>query len=164
MISRAFKATPAALWTAWTQPAEIRKWWGPRGSAVEHCDVALVPGGMRHEHLVAPDGREMWSRSIYREIVAPERLVFVQSFSDSRGGIVRHPGNPNWPLEMLTTVRFREGEGETILAVEWLPLNPTEAERQAFDAGRELMRMGWSGTFDRLGEYVGLGKMPTSGQ
>jgi len=32
-----------------------------------------------------PEGREMWGKWVYREIVAPERLVFVSSFTDEKG-------------------------------------------------------------------------------
>lgn len=153
VIVHTVNALPGAVWQAWTDPERIRQWWGPKGGTVEHCVVDLVPGGVNHYRLSFSDGRGMWGKFIYREIVAPERLVYVSSFSDASGGITRHANNADWPLEMLTTVTFRECNGGTTVTVEWLPLNATEAEKQAFDTGREVMRKGWAGSLQRLGEY-----------
>ena len=33
----------------------------------------------------------MGGKFVYREIVAPERLSFISSFSDEKGGVTRHP-------------------------------------------------------------------------
>ena len=52
-----------------------------------------------HYGMRTPDGNEMWGKWIYREIVKPERLVVVASFSDAQRGITRHPLSPEWPLE-----------------------------------------------------------------
>lgn len=55
---------------------------------------------------------------------------------------------------MLSTVTFSEHEGGTTLTVRWLPLSPTEAERQTFDAGHGSMQQGWTGTLDQLAAYL----------
>jgi uncharacterized protein YndB with AHSA1/START domain len=33
---------------------------------------------------------------------------------------------------------------------------PTAAEREAFGNGRDMMRMGWTGTFEQLEAYLAL--------
>jgi uncharacterized protein YndB with AHSA1/START domain len=96
----------------------------------------------------------MWGKFTYREIVAPERLVLVSSFSDEDGGITRHPMSPTWPLEMLSTTTLAERGDKTILTIEWSPLEPTEQERQTFDRAHENMNAGWSGTFEQLAQYL----------
>jgi uncharacterized protein YndB with AHSA1/START domain len=96
----------------------------------------------------------MRGKFVYREIVAPERLVFVNSFSDERGGVTRHPFSPAWPLEMLSTITFSERDGKTTVTVQWIPLNPTEEERATFDGAHDGMKQGWSGTFDQLAAYL----------
>lgn len=55
---------------------------------------------------------------------------------------------------MLTTCTFAEKDGKTKVTIEWLPLNATEAEIKTFEAGRNAMRMGWTGTFDQLEDYL----------
>ena len=74
----------------------------------EKLDFGL--GGVFHYCLCAPDGKEMWGKFVYREIIRPERVVWVNSFSNEQGGITRHPfSNMAWPLEKLSSVTLLEG-------------------------------------------------------
>ncbi len=113
----------------------------------------LRPGGVFH-YCMRYAGQDMWGKFVYREIVKPERIVFVNSFSDELGGTTRHPMSPTWPIEMLSIFTFTENNGKTIFTVRWSPLNPTEAERKTFDEGRASMNQGWSGTMDQLADYL----------
>jgi uncharacterized protein YndB with AHSA1/START domain len=96
----------------------------------------------------------MWGKFVYREIVPPQKLVVVSSFSDEDGGVTRHPLHATWPLEMLTTTTLVEREGKTILTIEWVPINATEEELKTFDAMRDSMTQGWAGTFAQLDGYL----------
>ena len=154
VISRVFDAPCERVWKAWTDPDRLKHWWGPKGFTVHHCTVDLRPGGVFHYGMKAPDGTPMWGKFIYREIVKPERLVFIVSFSDENGDISRHPWSPNWPLEMLSTVTFEEQGGKTTVTVRWAPHSATEAERKTFEEGRDSMRQGWTGTFDQFAAYL----------
>jgi uncharacterized protein YndB with AHSA1/START domain len=105
--------------------------------------------------MKAPDGSTMWGKFTYREIIAPERMVFVNSFSDEAGGTPRHPGHQSWPLEMVTVFTFEEQPGgKTKFTTRWSPLNATEEERKTFDGGHDSMRQGWTGTLDNLEAYL----------
>src|SRR3954447_8984363 len=117
----------------------------------------LRPGGVFHYGMRSPDGRAMWGRWVFRDVVAPERLVFVASFSDEAGGVTRHPFAPDWPLEVLSTLNFTEHGGRTTLTMRGVPLNATATERQAFEAGHESMQKGWTGTLDQLAGYLAEG-------
>jgi uncharacterized protein YndB with AHSA1/START domain len=96
----------------------------------------------------------MWGRFVYREIVAPERIVCVVSFSDEQGGITRHPWAPSWPLEVLSTSTLAEKDGKTTLTVRSVPHNAGPEERAAFVAGMRGMEQGFGGTFDQLAGYL----------
>jgi uncharacterized protein YndB with AHSA1/START domain len=155
VISRVFDAPRDRVWKSWTEAERLKKWWGPKGFTVTHCKIDLRPGGIMHYCLRMPDGNEMWGKFVYREIVKPERLVFVNSFSDKDGGITVHPMSPNWPRELLSTVTFEAQGGKTKLTVQWLPLDTSTAlERKTFEEGRESMKMGWTGTMDQFVEYL----------
>src|SRR5262249_54943670 len=96
-------------------------------------------------------------RFVYREIVAPERLVFVISFSDAEGGITRAPFpqlQNRWPLEILNVVRLTELDGETTLTLRGGPLNASEEERAMYASNADSMRQGFGGTFDKLADYL----------
>lgn len=154
VISRVFDAPRELVWKAWTEPARLARWWGPKGFAVRSCKVDLRPGGLFHYCLGSPGGHDMWGKFVYREIAAPERLVFVNSFSDEKGSVTRHPMHLAWPLEILSTVTFAEHEGRTTLTIRSVPINATNEERKTFEDGRESMRQGWTGTLDQLAGYL----------
>ena len=154
-ISREFDAPRRLVWTCFTDSERMKKWWGPKGFTVIHSKMDLRPGGTYHYGLRAPDGSPMWGRMVYREIVASERIVWINSFSDEKGGLARHPGHMSWPLEMLSTLVLTEKHGKTTFTMSWSPLNPTGEERKTFDEGHASMTGGWTGTLDQLGDYLG---------
>lgn len=154
VISRLFDAPRALVWKAWTEPERLKQWWGPKGFKVHTCKVDLRSGGTFQYGMTAPDGSDMWGRFIYREIVAPEKLVFIVSFSDSSGGVTRHPWSPNWPLQILSTVLFEAQGGKTKVTVRWGPYEASEVERKTFEEGRPSMQQGWSGTLEQLEEHL----------
>ncbi len=96
----------------------------------------------------------MRGRVVYREIIEPERLAFIQSFSDERGGIARHPMSPSWPLQMLSELTLTEAGGKTTHTVRWTPFEATVEEIAAFSAGKIGMNLGWTGTLEQLAGYL----------
>lgn len=156
VIARTFDAPRELVWKAFTERDQLMRWFGPKGFTMQFATLDLRPGGVFHYGLQSPDGKEMWGKWIFREIVKPERLVFVVSFSDAQGGVTRHPMSPTWPLETLSTNTFTEHEGKTTIAVRWSAINATDDERKTFDDSHEGMRMGWTGTMDQLAAYLTL--------
>ena len=155
VISRVFDAPRELVWKSWTEPERLKKWWGPAGFTVHTCKVDLRPGGVFHYGMKAPDGSDMWGKFIYREIVKPEKLVFVVCFSDANGGVTRHPMSPNWPRETLSTVTFESQGDKTRVGLHWIPAETsTEIERRTFDEGRDGMKAGWGGTMDQFAAYL----------
>ena len=155
VISRVFDAPRALVWQAFTEPERMKDWWGPKGFSVISWKMDFRPGGTYLYGMRAPDGSAMWGKFIYREIVAPERMVFINSFSDEAGGVTRHPMSPNWPLETLSTFTFdKQPDGKTKLTIRWSPSNATDEERKTFDSSHDGMRQGWGGTMDRLADYL----------
>src|SRR5262249_8076900 len=153
-ITRVFDAPRERVWQAHTECRHLMHWWGPKGFTMQHCRIDLEPGGLFHYGMRSPDGPALWGRFVFREIVGPERLVFVVSFSDEQAGVTRHPMSPTWPLEMLSTSTFADEAGKTALTIRWAPINATEEERRTFDAGHEGMTQGFTGTFDQLAAYL----------
>jgi uncharacterized protein YndB with AHSA1/START domain len=163
VISRVFDAPRELMWKCFTDPERMKQWWGPKGSTVVASKMDLRIGGTYHYGLRTPDGKTMWGKFVYREIAVPQRLVWVNSFSDEAGGITRHPLSPGWPLQLLTTVTFEDQPGgkagkerKTGLTIRWSPLDATADERKTFDAGHDSMRGGWGGTLDQLAAYLAV--------
>jgi uncharacterized protein YndB with AHSA1/START domain len=154
IISRTFDAPRDLVWKCFTDPEHMKHWWGPKGFRVRVSKMDLRVGGRYHYALEASNGEIMWGKMAFREIAPPQRLVWINSFSDETGGTARHPWHMSWPLEMFTVVTFEEQDGTTLLTVRWSPHNATEEECRTFDAGRDSMRMGWTGTLDQLTAYL----------
>jgi uncharacterized protein YndB with AHSA1/START domain len=154
VLSRTFDAPREKVWQAWSERDQLMQWFSPKGFKMATATLDFKSGGSFHYCLQAADGKEMWGKFAYRGIEAPHRIVLVNSFSDEKGGITRHPFAPSWPLEMLSTTTFVEEAGKTTVTLEWLPLNPTDDERKTFDGAHEGMKQGWAGTFDQLAEFL----------
>lgn len=157
-ISRVLNAPRDLVWQCFTDPERMKRWWGPKGVKVRTSNMDLRVGGSYHYGMETPDGKVIWGKFVYREITPPERLVFIDTFSDEAGGVTRHPMAPTWPLEMLTTFNFEEvGDGQTRFTVRWSPHNATDEERAIFDASHASMTGGWSGTLEQLEAYLAKG-------
>jgi len=154
VITRVFDAPRELVWKAFTEPERMQRWWGPKGFTVIAANMDLRPGGIYHYGMRAPDGSTMWGKFVYREIVRPERIVLVNSFSDEAGNITRHPLSPTWPLQMLSTFLFTEQGGRTRLTIQWSPLDADETERATFANAHQNMQQGWNGTLDQLTAYL----------
>ena len=97
----------------------------------------------------SPEGQDFWSTGVYREIVAPSRLVCTDSFADEKGNVVpaSHYGmSGEWPLELLVTVTFEEQGGKTRLTLRHVGLPAGEMSEQC--------EAGWNESFDKLAESL----------
>lgn len=155
VISRVLDAPRDRVWQAWTEVERMEQWFSPKGFTRIAAKMDLRVGGTYHYGMRAPNGQEMWGRFVFREIKKPERLVWVNSFSDKDGGLTVHPMNPAWPRQMLTTVTLEAQGTKTKLTIEWIPLDgSSESEQKTFDDGRQSMNMGWTGTLENLTAYL----------
>ncbi|HET9903887.1 MAG TPA: SRPBCC domain-containing protein [Xanthobacteraceae bacterium] len=154
VISHTIAIPRERVWDAYTERRHLMRWWGPKGFVMTHCTIDLRPGGAFHYGMRSPNGQEMWGKLTYREIVAPEILDFVVSFSDANGGVTRHPMAPTWPLETLSRTTFAEADGKTAVTVRWAPYNATDEETRTFEAGRDSMRAGPAASFSQLEDYL----------
>ncbi len=153
-IARTFNAPRDLMFRVWTEPEHLMHWWGPKGFKMKHAKMDLRPGGMYLYGIGAPDGSDMWGKFIFQEIVEPEKLVFITSFSDEKGGTTRHPLSPDWPLEILSEISFKAQGARTEVTVQWQAINATDVEVNTFNSGFASMRQGWGGTMDQLETYL----------
>ena len=154
ILSRTFDAPRELVFAAFTEPARMKEWWGPKGFKVMSQTMDLRPGGSYHYGLESPTGQQMWGKLIFREIAAPARIVFITCFSDAEGGVTRHPMAAAWPLETLSTHTFEDAGGKTKVSIRWEPFNANAEEITTFNAAHAGMTGGWNGTMDQLAEYL----------
>jgi uncharacterized protein YndB with AHSA1/START domain len=154
VMKRVFDAPRDLVWKAWSEPERLAQWWGPKECELRVASLDFRPGGVFHYAMDWPDGRTMWAHFVYREIVTPEKIVFVNSFSDEHRNVTRCPFSQTWPLEVLNSVTLSERDGRTDLALHVIPLNPTDEERDTFESWSASLGQGYGGTFDKLAEHL----------
>ncbi len=154
VITREVNAPREVVFKALSTADVLAKWWGPKGMDLEHVTLDFRPGGKFH-YCMKANGFEMWGIFNYREIVAPERIVFVSSFADKDGNIIRAPFfDGKWPLEVLNILTLTEQGSKTRITIIGGPINASIAELRIFESNRESMQGGFAGTFDKLDEYL----------
>ena len=86
-MTRVFDAPPELVFAAYTDPALIAQWWGPRKYTMTVDQMDVRPGGAwRYIHR-GPEGEEYAFRGEYREIASPRRLVSTFEFEGMPGHI-----------------------------------------------------------------------------
>jgi uncharacterized protein YndB with AHSA1/START domain len=137
LIVRTFAAPRALVWAAWTDAERTAQWMAPAGFTIPFNEGDLRPGGAWRAHMRSPDGEDHRCRGIYREVVAPERLVFTHTWTDEQWT----PG-----AETLVTVTFAERDGKTVMTFRQTGF--------VSEASRDGHGDGWAQCFDRLEELL----------
>lgn len=72
---RYLEASPEAVFDAWTDPAKLARWWGPKGfrNTFHRCEP--VAGGAWDFTMHAPDGTDFFNKCVFVEIARPGRIV-----------------------------------------------------------------------------------------
>lgn len=154
-INRSFEAPIDVIFDIWTNPKHVAKWLPPTGFTMEYIKADIRAGGTSFYCMTGGDVK-MYGKANYIEITKPNRIVYTQVFCDVNEKITRHPMAPTWPETMLTTITFaEEGAGTTRVTVAWeVHGDATAAERETFNKAKSGMTIGWTGSFDKLEEYL----------
>jgi uncharacterized protein YndB with AHSA1/START domain len=139
-VSRTFDAPRSLIFEAMTGCQHMSKWWGPRYLTLDHCEIDLRPGGSYRFVQKAPDGALHPFKGVYREVTAPERIVFTQIYDVEPFSI----------HESVVTNVLTERGGKTMLAQTVLFDTP-EARDGMIASG---MESGEAESFDRLDELL----------
>jgi uncharacterized protein YndB with AHSA1/START domain len=148
-ITRIFDAPLKIVWKAWTDPEEVKNWWGPKDFTSPVIKIDLRVGGTSLYCMRSPEGQDYWSTGVYKEIIPLKRIVSTDSFADEEGNVVpasNYGIEEDWPLKLLVTVTFEEEDGKTKLKL----------RHEGIPAGenRDLTEAGWKESFDKLSKYL----------
>ena len=132
-IKRFINAPPARVYAAWTDPAQLKKWWGPEGVQTRNFVVDARVGGKYQWDLVNQEGEEMTVHGEYRELVPGRKIVFTWAWDDDEA----------WENQTsVVTIELSERDGGTELRLIHEQL-PSEASRDRHNEG-------WTSVLDRL--------------
>src|SRR5277367_1860926 len=105
LITRTFDAPRELVWQAMTDPQHVIHWWGPRGFSTTIEEMDVRPGGVWKHVMRGPDGVNYPNKSVFQEIVKPERIVFAHGGNRENG-----PGAhfvATWTFEAESTTRTK---------------------------------------------------------
>jgi uncharacterized protein YndB with AHSA1/START domain len=141
ILTRVFDAPRHLVFDAFTKPALVKQWLlGPPGWSMPVCEIDLrVGGGYRYVWREDSGGAQMGVRGVFREIVAPERVVCTEVFDEAW-----------YPGEGLNTTTLVEHAGKTTLTLALL-----YQSREARDAVLKTpMEKGVAMSYDRLADLL----------
>jgi uncharacterized protein YndB with AHSA1/START domain len=133
-ISRVIRASREKVFSAWTTPELLTKWWGPGHVTCPEAHVDLREGGGYRLANLEADGSIVWISGRFERVRAPEELVYT------------------WKVSIIP------GEA-TLVRVKFLPHpDGTELvlvhERFATEALRDMHLQGWGGCLDKLEAFI----------
>jgi uncharacterized protein YndB with AHSA1/START domain len=96
-MTRLFDAPRQLVFDAMTKPEHVRRWWGciSDGHSVATCEIDLRVGGAWKFVGRGPKGEFPAFYGVYKEIDAPERLVYTEIFEP-------YPDNGSLVTQVLT--------------------------------------------------------------
>lgn len=138
-ITRVFDAAREEVWKEWTEAERFADWYGGAHGEIPVSTVSMdvrVGGEWRATMYAGPDRREIQWKGVYREVVAPERLVFTVT------------DRPDEEAEELVIVDLTDlGDGRTEMLF--------QQRGGGLDAaGYERAGKGWGTFFERMTERL----------
>jgi uncharacterized protein YndB with AHSA1/START domain len=133
-----FDASRELVFQAWTEPAHLTHWFGPRGSTTPLATIFpdVRPGGAWRATMVAADGAQAPIHGVYREVARPERLVFTTG----------DPDNTRGEVASVVTVTLTDLGGATEMVFHQAGCNTDQTHADAAKAG-------WIEFFERLAKH-----------
>lgn len=138
VMTRVFDAPRDVVFTAFTDPKLIPKWWGPARyeTTVDRADVR--PGGLWRYVQRGADGTEYGFKGVYHDIVAPERVVQTFEFEGMPGHVA------------LATATFEEVDGKT----KYVGIDVYQSVEDRDGMAQSGMEEGANESMDRLAELI----------
>lgn len=135
-IKRFINAPRARVYTAWTDPEQLKQWWGPEGVRTRNFTADARIGGKYRWDLYNQEGEEMTVFGEYRELIAGKKIVFTWKWDDDEA----------WETQnSIVTIELsdRDGGTEVKLTHEKLPS----------EASRDRHNEGWNSVLDRFEKF-----------
>jgi uncharacterized protein YndB with AHSA1/START domain len=135
-IQRFINAPRARVYAAWTDPAQLKEWWGPKQMRTKTLEFDPRIGGKYRWTLVNEEGEEMTVFGEYRELIPGEKIVFTWKWDDDEA----------WENQTsVVTVELSDRDGGTELRLTHEQLPSVES--------RERHTEGWTVVLDRLEKF-----------
>ena len=141
VLARVFDAPRELVFTAWSAPEHLARWFGPKDFTLTFCWMDFRIGGGYRLCMRSPEGKDYWVQGVYREILEPERLAFTWE----RDGT----DDPHAGRTLVTITLEARGASKTRLTLHQATFDTQEI--------RDGHQHGWTEALERLAMYVEQG-------
>src|SRR5436853_7730161 len=136
-IKRLIKAPRECVFDAWTDPEQLRKWFGPENVQTHDLVADVRVGGKFRWDLTNSEGEKMTCRGEYRELQPGKKVVFTWQWEDDE----------DWENHVsIVTVELDDADGGTELRLTHEKL-PNEESRDGHTRG-------WNSALDKFEKLV----------
>ena len=136
-VVRTIKAPLAQVYAAWTDPAQLRQWFGPKKVKTLELVADVRVGGEFRWRCLSPEGEDMTVEGEYRELQPNKKVVFTWQWQD----------DDDWKTHRsVVTVHLAERDDgtEVRLVHEGLPSEQSKSGHTG----------GWESALEKLEEFV----------
>ena len=135
-IKRFIGAPRDRVYAAWTDPVQLKEWWGPKHARTLKIVADTRIGGKYRWDLVNQEGEKMSVFGEYRELVPGKRVVFTWKWDDDE----------TWKnCNSIVSVDFFDRDDGTELTL--------KHEQLPSEESRDRHNQGWNSVLDRLEQY-----------
>src|SRR5881397_1993551 len=124
-IKRVIKAPRHRVYAAWTDPRQLKQWFGPESVQTNELIADARVGGEFRLDLTNSEGEEMTMRGEFRELLPGRKIVFTWQWEDDE----------DWENHIsIVTVELTDADGGTELRLRHEQL-PSEESRDGHTRG-----------------------------
>jgi uncharacterized protein YndB with AHSA1/START domain len=135
-IKRLIKAPRDRVYAAWTDPAQLKQWFGPEKVQTRDLIAEARTGGKFRWDLTNPEGENMTMQGEFLELQPGRKVVFTWQWEDDE----------NWENHTsIVTVELEDADGGTELRLRHEQL-PNEESRDGHNGG-------WNSALDKLEKF-----------
>jgi uncharacterized protein YndB with AHSA1/START domain len=136
-IRRFIRAPRDQVYAAWTDPVQLKKWFGPENVTTRDLTLDVRVGGQFRWDCTDPEGNEVTISGEYRELQAGKKIVFTW----------HREQDEDWKNHnSIVTLEFFDREGGTELRL--------THEKLPNEASRDDHTQGWKSVLDKLQKFV----------
>jgi len=144
ILKRMLNAPPERAFKAWTSAEHIQQWMRPEpGMVVPLASMDLRVGGKFRIQMKNPDGEFFTAVGVFKEVKAPERLVYTWDWEKDGSGA--EFGEVEGKPSLMTVEFLKRGEGTELVLTH---------SRFASVQSRDHHAQGWSRGVESFAKFV----------
>ena len=150
LLEKIYDASPETVWQAWTDPEQLKQWWGPDNVSIPECEVDLRVGGkfyivMEAGEAMGPYKGIKWPMLAEFTAVEPNAKLSYKAQAWTEG-----QAKEETMIDQTTEITFTEENGKTKVKVKASIFKTGPGARMA----AEGMQAGFTQQLEKLNDFL----------